>query len=312
MENWPGKKYSENSGGQNGHGETKPTKHHAYVVAIANQKGGVAKTTSVVSLGGALVRQGQEVLLVDLDAQANLTLALGMEPSKLRNAITDVFFDSASLLSVSRQTDIPGLDIIPSNKGMELAERFLPVRNNYETILQRTLRSQPEIKANPSSSSDAGFNPGEVASKNSTILDIYDFILIDCPPFMGAVTINALNAAELLVVPTQPEYFSVHALRTMLDTIRQVRSQNNPQLAYRVLITMYDQRNRIHKDVHAQIKETFSTGVFQTTISVDTKLRESAVEGLPITYYKSRSRSAQQYDALAQELIDYARRSESI
>ena len=115
------------------------TDRGAFVVAIANQKGGVAKTTTVVSLGGALTRLNQEVLLVDLDAQANLTLALGKDPSRVRGAITDVLFDSVTLLSVSRETSIPGLDLVPSNSGMDVAERFLPVRKDYETILLRTL-----------------------------------------------------------------------------------------------------------------------------------------------------------------------------
>ena len=152
----------------------------------------------------------------------------------------------------------------------------------------------------------------QVLTRRSSAMEIYDFILLDCPPFMGAVTLNALNAADILIIPTQPEYFSAHALRTMMETIRQVRNQHNQKLAYRVLITMYDQRNRIHRDVHAQIKETFTDGVFNTTIGVDTKLRESAVEGLPISHYKRQSRSALQYDALAQELIDYVRRTESV
>ena len=118
------------------------------VIAIANQKGGVAKTTTVVSLGGALANHAKEVLLIDLDAQANLTLALGKDPSRLRGAITDVLFHSATLLSVSRETTIPGLDLVPSNSGMELAERFLPVRKDYETILSRTLNDElrPQAK----------------------------------------------------------------------------------------------------------------------------------------------------------------------
>ncbi len=109
------------------------------IIAVANQKGGVAKTTTVVSLGGALTQLGSEVLLIDLDAQANLTLALGKDPNRVRGSITDVLFHSATLLSVSRETSIPGLDLVPSNTGMELAERFLPVRKDYETILRRTI-----------------------------------------------------------------------------------------------------------------------------------------------------------------------------
>ncbi len=275
-------------------GSRKKALERPIVIAIANQKGGVAKTTSVVSLGGALVRHGQEVLLVDLDPQANLTLGLGKDPARVRGSITEVMFHSASLLSVSRETNIPGLDLVPSNAGMDLAERFLPVRKDHETILRRAVESELRPQA-ASERHGPGLGP-EVH---------YDFVLFDCPPYIGAVTLNALVAADLLIIPTQPEYFSAHALRTMMTTIRQIRSQQNPNLTYRILITMLDRRNRIHRDVATQIHETFGEGVFQTAIEIDTKLRESAVEGLPITHHKGQSRSAVQYDALAQELIAY-------
>jgi len=299
-----------------------PAKHGSYVIAIANQKGGVAKTTSVVSLGGALVWNDKEVLVVDLDAQSNLTLALGKDPNRIRGTITDVLFNSATLLSVSRETAIPGLDMVPSNAGMELAERFLPVRKDYETILRRALNealkvnSQTLLKAAQEFSStgngsgliekDQEIAP-PVLTENRIPSVTYDFILLDCPPFMGAITLNALIAADLLIIPTQPEYFSAHALNTMMATVRQVRNQYNPGLVYRILITMYDKRNRIHREVRQQIRDTFGNGTFETEIGVDTKLRESAVEGVPISHFRSRSRSAQQYDALAQELIQYVR-----
>jgi chromosome partitioning protein len=250
----------------------------SYIIAVANQKGGVAKTTTTVSLGGALVRLGQEVLLVDLDAQANLSLALGVDPAKARGVVADVLLNAATLSSVSRETSIPGLDLVPSSAQMELAERFLPVRQNYETILKTAIASR--------------------GSQSS-----YDYVLLDCPPSMGAVTINALNAADLLVVPTQPEYFSAHALRQIMMAVKRVRSQHNPQLIYRILITLQDRRNRIHRSLSEQIRATFGDGLFDTVIEIDTKLRESAVAGLPITHYFPNSRSSLQYQALAQELI---------
>jgi chromosome partitioning protein len=274
------------------------------VIAIANQKGGVAKTTTVVSLGGALARRNQEVLLVDLDAQANLTLALGKDPARVRGAVTEVLFNSASILSVSRETSIPGLDLVPANEGMDLAERFLPVRKDYETILRRALRAELRPVQDPGT---AGSASTAYPSRNSPRPPAihYDFVLLDCPPFLGAVTLNALVAADMLIIPTQPEFFSAHALRTMTAAIRQVRSQHNPDLIYRILITLSDRRNRIHREVAEQIRSTFGEGVFRTVIEVDTKLRESAIEGLPITHHKSQSRSALQYDALAQELMAY-------
>jgi len=287
------------------------SERRTFVIAVANQKGGVAKTTTVVSLGGALVEYDQEVLLIDLDSQANLTLALGKDPNRVRGAITEVLFNSATLLSVSRETSIPGLDLVPSNSGMDIAERFLPVRNEYENILRRALsdsikRPTKNLTASASSPESNPWNGSAYAERINPSLS-YDFVIIDCPPFMGAVTLNALVAADMLIIPTQPEYFSSHALKTMMPTIRQVRGQFNPDLVYRILITMFDRRNRIHRDVKEQIQTAFGDGVFETSIGIDTKLRESAVEGVPINHHKKSSCSALQYDALAQELIAYVR-----
>ena len=252
-----------------------------YTVAVANQKGGVAKTTTVVSLGGALAGHEQDVLVVDLDAQANLTLALGVDPTKLHSSISNVLLNSATITSVSRESPIPGMDLVPSTAEMELAERFLPIRQDYEQILAHALNGPLSSRA-------------------------YDYVILDCPPSMGAVTLNALNAADLLIIPTQPEYFSAHALRGMMGAIRRVRRQYNPRLVYRILITIHDRRNRIHRNLTEQIRNTFETGVFETQIDIDTKLRESSVAGLPITSYRSQSRSALQYTALAEELMRYA------
>jgi chromosome partitioning protein len=193
---------------------------------------------------------------------------------------------------------------------MDLAERFLPVRKDYEVILRRALRSElrpageNSASASPASRPSSGLAGASPTSPRPPTIH-YDFVLLDCPPFLGAVTLNALVAADLLIIPTQPEFFSAHALRTMTAAIRQVRNHHNPDLVYRILITLSDRRNRIHREVGEQIRSTFGEGVFQTIIEVDTKLRESAVEGLPITHHKSQSRSALQYDALAQELLAY-------
>lgn len=249
----------------------------AYIIAVANEKGGVAKTTTVLSLGGALVEQNQEVLLIDMDAQSNLTLALGINPSHVRRSITDVLLNTATPISASLETAIGGLDLIPATAEMELAERFLPVRNNYQVMLKTALNG----------------------------LAVYDFILLDCPPSLGAVTTNALTAADLLVIPTQAEYFSVHALKSTLLKVRRVRRQNNPNLRYKILITMLDQRNRIHRSMSEQLQTAFDGFMFATVIGVDTRLRESAVAGSPITYYEPKRRSAYQYRTLAQEIMLY-------
>lgn len=245
------------------------------IIAVTNEKGGVAKTTTVLSLAGALVEAGKEILLVDLDAQANLTLGLGIAPARLRKTVADVLLNSAAPVSISRETAVPGIDIIPANSEMGKAERFLSVRQDYENTLANALSS----------------------------LSGYDYVLIDCPPSLGAVTTNAMTASNMIIIPTQPEYFSVYGLKGVLSSVRQVRSQNNPALNYRILITQMDRRNRIHKALNEQLRTTFGEGVFNTVIETDTKLRESTVQGLPVTHCFSRSRSAEQYRALAQELI---------
>jgi len=247
------------------------------IIAVANEKGGVAKTTTAVSLGGSLVKLGYEILLVDLDPQANLTLALGFQPHNIRYSVADVILDSTSPTSVSKETSIPGLDLIPSNYDMGKAERFLPIRQQYQYILKQAFSQESH----------------------------YDLILLDCPPSMGPVTINAVIAADLLIIPTQAEYLSAYALRHVMAIIRNVRHEANPNLMYRILITMLDIRIRSHKMLCKQLQDTFGNAVFETIIQIDSKLKESAIAGLPITHYHPRSRSAKQYQAMAQELTRY-------
>ena len=249
-----------------------------HIIAVANEKGGVAKTTTAISLGGALVECGYEVLLVDLDAQANMSLGLGVNPGNVRRSVADMLLNSASLISISRESNVPGMDLVPSNADMGVAERFLPVRQNYEYILKNIFLSTQNLSS-------------------------YDFVLLDCPPSLGAVTTNALTAAEFVIIPTQPEYFSAHGLRNLMAMIRRVRTQTNPDLAYYILITMMDRRNRIHRTLSEQLRLTFKDGLLETVIEIDTQLRESTVAGMPITHFTPHSRSALQYRALAQELI---------
>ncbi len=130
---------------------------------------------------------------------------------------------------------------------------------------------------------------------------------MDCPPFLGAVTLNALTAADLLLVPTQAEFFSIYALRNLMNLVRRIRTQYNPRLTYRLLLTMFDRRNRIHRTMAEQLRASFTSGVMQTTIDTDTKLRESPIAGVPIIQHAPKSRSAQQYRALAQEIIEYVK-----
>lgn len=256
----------------------------AFIISIANEKGGVAKTTTTISLGAALVESGLEVLLIDLDGQANLSLALGVESNTQRTNVANILLEAADPRTAIRETGIPRLDLIPSNAEMGLAERFLPIRQGYEMVLAKALRD------------------GNWA---------YDYILLDCPPFLGAVTNNALMASDLLIMPTQAEFFSINALRNMMATVKRVRMQGNNRLTYRLLLTMYDRRNRIHRTLSEQLRATFGSGVLDTVIETDTKLRESSIAGLPIIFHAPKSRSALQYRALAQEILTYVKETNS-
>ncbi len=255
----------------------------SYIIAISNEKGGVAKTTTTLSLGGALADTGHKVLLIDLDPQSNLTLAMGFEPGKMERTSSEILLDSMPLLDSRLVTNFPNLDLIPANTTLEQAEQILPVYLNYTSRLRNAIV-------------DSGSLP-------------YQIIIIDCPPSLGAVTVNALTAANLLIIPTQAEYFSAYALRDMMSIIRQVRAEDNPNLAYRILVTLLDQRNRTHRDIRDQLEHTFGIGLFRTIIEIDTKLRESPILGLPITQYKPNSRGAQQYRSLAEELDLYVKQT---
>jgi chromosome partitioning protein len=253
----------------------------SYTIAIASQKGGVAKTTTAISLGGALVQAGAQVLLIDLDPQGDLSLALGLDPRHVRDSIAEVLLSSGNLASIARESVIPGLDIVPSNAEMNLAEQFLSVRGNYELILRNAITTHLPQNA-------------------------YDYIILDCPPALGAITFNALMAAQLVIIPTQPEYFSAFGLHSMLSGIKRARNRGNPALHYRILITMQDLRNRVHRNLAEELHSTFGKGILKTVIEVDTKIRDSSIAGLPVTHVFSRTRSALQYRALAEELLQNA------
>ncbi len=248
------------------------------IISIANEKGGVAKTTTTLSLGGALVEVGYRVLLIDLDPQANLSLSLGLKPGEKSNSVVNLILSDLPITESIRPTPVDNLHLLPSNSEIGLAERLLPSKTGYEFFLQKIL---------------------------STLNGNYDFVLIDCPPFLGAITQNALMASNFLILPTQAEYFSVFALRNMMGLIRQVRTKGNSNLRYRLLLTMFDKRNGIHRTLAEHLRTTFSNGVLDSVIEVDTKLRESPILCLPVVFHAPKSRSALQYRFLAQEIIRY-------
>jgi len=250
-------------------------------IAVSNQKGGVAKTTTCLSLGACLAELKQSVLLIDLDPQANLTISLGLKPENLRRTVDEALLGNTSLVSVSRESPVFGLDIVPANRMLIVLDKILYGRPGYQFHLKKGLDTMGE-----------GF---------------YDYVLIDCPPSFGTLTLNALTAADLLIIPVQCDYYAAYSLRHFMKLVQQIRENTNPWLTYRVLVTMYDRRNKICRVILEQMQRGLDRVLFTTVIEVDTKLRESPVFGQPITLYAPTTRGTQQYRALAQELMNHDR-----
>jgi chromosome partitioning protein len=247
------------------------------VVAIASNKGGVAKTTTSLSLGGSLAEQGRFVLLVDLDPQAHLTASLGVKPQTLHRSVSDALLAQDSLVGISRETKVAGLDLAPASRELLLLEKVLYKRPRYEFRLRESLERMEQT--------------------------LYDVVVVDCPPNFGTLTLNGLTAANLLIIPVQCEYYAIRSLRQTLELVTVVRRKTNPRLRYRLLVTMYDMRNKIHEVLLAELRDRFPRAMFETIIQVDTKLRESPAYGLPVTHHTPDTRAAHQYRALGQELI---------
>ncbi|HET90310.1 MAG TPA: ParA family protein [Chloroflexi bacterium] len=250
------------------------------VIAVNNQKGGVAKTTTCLSLGACLAEAKQSVLLVDLDPQAHLTISLGLEPEKLRRAVDDALLGYTSLVSVSRESAIPGLDIVPAKRMLVVLDKLLYERPGYQFYLKKGLEAMGQ--------------------------DFYDYVIIDCPPSLNTLSLNGLVAADLLIIPVQCDYYAAYSLRHFFKMIHQIREKMNPWLTYRVLVTMYDRRNKICQIILDQMQRGLNSVLFDTIIEIDTKLRESPAFGQPITAYEPNTRGAEQYRDLAKELMKHA------
>ena len=249
------------------------------IIAVGSQKGGVGKTTTSISLGASLAEMDQKVLLIDLDPQAHLTFAFGLEPERLRSMILEVILGNVPLMDVVHNTSLPSLDLVPAGEGLAVLERRLYDRPEYEYLLKTALE--------------------QVKPKS------YDVIIIDSPPSVGTLMLNALTAAELLIIPTQCEYYAVRSMRRVLQLVRLVRDKTNPALAYRVLITMFDRQNRLANVLREQLSGWLEDGLLETFIEVDPEIREAAAVRQPITQYAPQAFGAVQYRQLARELMNY-------
>jgi chromosome partitioning protein len=257
-----------------------------YVIAICHQKGGVGKTTTALALGACFVERGVRTLMVDLDPQANLTFNSGLEPDKVPFSIAEVLTGEVAPAQAVKESNLPGLDIIPSNDSMLDIGRRLYQMPDYEFLLRRALQEG--------------------------VLKDYAVVWLDCPPSVGPLNISALTAADLLIVPTQCEYYSIQALTDMLELVNVIRDRTNRSLAYRLLVTMYDGRGKFHAKMLEQLREYFHEGLLSTTIGFDTKLREAQAVGLPITIHAPQSRGASQYRQLAEELYPYVSKNSQV
>lgn len=247
------------------------------IITVANQKGGVGKTTTSVNLGSCLAYIGKSVLLVDIDPQGNATSGVGIEKADVDHCIYDVLVDDLEAGMVIKQTNVENLDVIPATIQLAGAEIELVSTISREVRLKRAL---DEVKHN------------------------YDYVLIDCPPSLGLLTINALTASDAVLIPVQCEYYALEGLSQLLNTVRLVQKHLNHDLAIEgVLLTMLDARTNLGLQVIEEVKKYFQDKVYKTIIPRNIRLSEAPSHGEPIIIYDPKSRGAEVYLDLAKEVV---------
>ncbi len=250
----------------------------ARVIAIANQKGGVGKTTTAINICASLGASKQKVLLIDMDPQGNATMGAGVDKNDLDESVYDVLIDEINISDMVIDAEQAGFDVIPSNSELTAAEVHLLNLDDREYRLEQAIRK---------------------------VRDNYDFIFIDCPPSLNMLSLNSLVAADSVLIPMQCEYYALEGLTALMDTISQVREVVNPALEIEGLLrTMFDVRNRLCIDVSDELEEHFGEQVFQTFVPRNVRLAEAPSYGLPVMYHDIRSSGAQAYLALAKEMIN--------
>jgi len=253
--------------------------HSARILAVTNQKGGVGKTTTAINLGAALARLNKRVLIVDLDPQGNASTGLGIVPSDRMLTTYDLLVDDASLRNVVLPTQFDGLFIAPATTDLSSTDVDLVDHENRVRLLRDALRNATDMK--------------------------FDVILIDCPPSLSLLTVNALVAADAALVPLQTEFFALEGLSQLLLTVRQVRESANPGLRVDgVVLTMFDQRNNLCRQVEEDARETLGDLVYRTRIPRNVRVSEAPSYALPVIDYDPASKGSEAYLELAQEFLE--------
>lgn len=252
------------------------------IIAITNQKGGVGKTTTAYNLASALSKYNKKILLIDLDPQGNCSQAIGFDPTLSKRTIAELFTGESELHKVIKKTNTKNISLIPANLHLAMVESFLIHQNNQ-------------------------FDPKILKEKlDCKEANLFDYIIIDCPPSLGLLSLSGLIAANSLIIPVQCEFFALDALAQLLSTIHTVQQSHNPNLEIMgILLTMFDNRTKFSTEIASEVRQSFKDKVFTTYIPRNVNISEAINAGMPVSDFKPKSAGSLAYAALAREVLEF-------